>query len=186
MNRDALKALVAGGGAKAAEKLAEATGEKWLVDKVELSIEDDAAFAPLLASVTKDHYGSHFSIPGAGIVVMFPGKSGYLVSTAFTRDHQDQVESMDKRELKALAEVSNIFLNPLVGHLAAAWKRPIILSAPKMEVASQRDLVSAALSRFKDKDKLAASFVVKLSSPNLFSECVIGLFLDETLASLTQ
>jgi len=184
VNREALRALVAEGGAKAAEKLGEATGEKWVIESVALSVEDDAVFEPLLAGIAKDHYGSHFSIPGAGIVVMFPGKSGYLVSTAFTRDHQDQVESMDKRELKSLAEIANIFLNPLIGHLAAAWRRTVILSAPKMEVASQRDLVTAALARFQDKEKLAASLLIKLSSPNLFSQCAVAIFLDSSLADL--
>ena len=85
MNREALKALMEAGGAKAAEKLADATGEKWRVESVAVSIEDAGPFDALMNSAAKDHYGSHFSIPGASFVVMFPGKSGYLVSTAFTR-----------------------------------------------------------------------------------------------------
>lgn len=184
MNGEALKKVVAEGAAKAVEKLSEATDSKWLVQSVELSVEDGTPFEALLAGVAKDHYGSHFTVAGATFLVMFAGKSGYLVSTAFTREHQDQVESMDKRELRALAEVANIFLNPLIGHLAAACKRPMIVSAPKMQVASQRDLLTTALARFKDGDELAASFLIKLNSPNLFSDCVVAVFLDRSLAEL--
>jgi len=185
MNAEALTKLMAEGAAKSAEKLTLVTNDAWRVDKVELSVEDGAPFEALLSGIAKDHYGSHFSVPGATFLVMFAGKSGYLVTTAFTRDHQDRVEGMEKRESKALGEVANIFLNPLIGHLAAAWKRGMIISAPAMQVASQRDLLTQALSRFKDKDKLAATFFIKLASPNLFSECLVLIFLDAELAGLT-
>ncbi|MBI3552124.1 MAG: hypothetical protein HY077_06365 [Elusimicrobia bacterium] len=185
MNRDALAKLIADGAAKSAESLSGLTDNKWAVEKVELSVEEGAPFEAMLAGIAKDHYGSHFSIPGATFLVLFTGKSGYLVTTAFTRDHQDRVEGLEKRESKALAEAANIFLNPMIGHLAAAWKRTIIISAPDMQVASQRDLLTAALARFKDKDRLAATFFIKLSSQNLFSECSILIFLDAELAGLS-
>ena len=184
MNAEALRRLIADAAAKSAQSLSAITDNKWEVKAVELSVSDGAPFDEMLSGVAKDHYGSHFSIPGATFLVMFSGKSGYLVTTAFTRDHQDRVEGMEKRESKALAEAANIFLNPLIGHLASAWKRPIIISAPQMQVASQRDLLTSALARFKDQDALAASFHIKLASSNLFSECVVLIFLDAALAGL--
>ncbi len=184
MNAEALTKLIKEGAEKSAECLAQATDNPWRVDKVELSVEEGAPFEALLAGIAKDHYGSHFSIPGATFLVLFSGKSGYLVSTAFTRDHQDRVEGMENRESKTLAEVANIFLNPLIGRLAAAWKRNIIISAPRMEVASQRDLLTQALAAFGDKDKLEATFSIRLNSPNLFSDCMVLIFLAGELTSL--
>jgi hypothetical protein len=172
------------GAALSAESLSGLTHDPWVVDKVELSVEGGEPFEAMLAGVAKDHYGSHFSIPGATFLVLFTGKSGYLVTTAFTRDHQDRVEGLDKRESRTLAEAANIFLNPFIGRLADAWKRRIVISAPMMEVASQRDLLTQALGRFKDKEKLAASFFIRLASPNLFSECTLVIFLDAELAEL--
>jgi chemotaxis protein CheY-P-specific phosphatase CheC len=184
VNAEALTRLIAEGSAKSADSLSQITDNKWEVKAVELCVEGGASFDAMLASIAKDHYGSHFSIPGATFLVMFSGKSGYLVTTAFTRDHQDRVEGMEKRESKALAEAANIFLNPLIGHLASAWKRSIIISAPQMQVASQRELLTSALSRFKDQDALAAAFHIKLSSANLFSDCAVMIFLDAALAGL--
>jgi hypothetical protein len=186
MNPEALKALVSEGASLSAGKLTELTGCEWVLDKVELSIEDGAPFDRLLAGIARDHYGSHFSIDGATFLVMFSGKSGYLVSTSFTRDHQDLLESMDKRELRTLAEAANIFLNPMIGHFAQAWKKPIIVSAPRMQVSSQRDLLATALQSFKDRDRLSCSFLIRLASPNLFSDCMIAIFLHEALTELAR
>lgn len=179
MSRDALAALVSEAAALTAAKLAEATREKWRVDSVAFGVEDGAAFEPLLASIAKDHYGSRFTVPGAAFVVIFGGKSGYLASTAFTRDHQDQLESLEKRELRTLAELANVILNPLVGRFAEGWKRPLILSSPEMRVASPRELITSALGRFEAEEKLAATALIKLSSPDLFSDCAIAVFLGE-------
>ena len=184
MNEKALTELIAGGAAKSASRLTEVTDNKWIVESVQLSVEESTPFDGMLAGIAKDHYGSHFSIPGATFLVMFSGKSGYLVTNAFTRDHQERIEGMAKRESKALAEVANIFLNPLIGHLAAAWKRNIVISAPQMQVASQRDLLTGALGLFKNQDKLAAAFFLKLASRELFSDCVVLIFLDAELAGL--
>jgi hypothetical protein len=178
-----LTAVVAEGGAACAAKLGEITHHDWSVNGVTLSLDEAGPFADLLASVAVDHYGAHLTFPGGSFLVLCSGKSGYLIATAFTRDVQDRVESLHKREAHALGEVSNIVLNPMVGILAKAWGARLIISAPKSGLASQRDHLANALARYKEGNPLAASFFVKLGSRGLFSECVLLLFLDRDFVS---
>ena len=176
--RSALTAVVAAGVELSAVRLAEATNDAWRVHGVSLSLDEAGPFAAEHATVAADHYGSHFAFPGGSFLVLFSGKSGYLVTTAFTRDYQDRVENMAARESVALGEVANILLNPLVGHLAKSWGVRLIISAPKTKVASPRDHLTRALERYRDGDRLAATFFAAMNSPQLFSECRILLFLD--------
>jgi hypothetical protein len=88
---------------------------------------------------------------------------------------------MPKRESVTLGEVSNVLLNPLVGHLAKVWSLRLIISAPETRIASPRDHLTRALSRYQAADRLAATFFAHLDSPQLFSECKIMLFLDRGL-----
>ena len=179
----ALTAVVAAGAAECAGKLGEVTHHEWGVDAVTLSLDEAGPFASLLASVAVDHYGAHLTFPGGSFLVLCSGKSGYLIATAFTRDVQDRVESMHKREAHALGEVSNIMLNPMMGHLAKAWGLSLIISSPKTGLASQRDHLAKALARYKDGTPLASTFFVKLGSRQLFSECLLLLFLDKNFVA---
>ena len=56
----------------------------------------------------------------------------------------------------------------------------LIISAPKAGLASQRDHLASALARYQGPAPLASTFFVKLASRELFSECVLLLFLDRT------
>ena len=180
---DAMTAVVEAGVRRSAERLGEITHDPWRVLTVALSQDEAGPFADTHAAVSGDHYGSHFSFAGGSFLVLFSGKAGYLVTTAFTRDVQDRVESLPKRESAALGEVSNVVLNALVGHLAKSWGRRLIISAPETRIASPRDHLTRALSRYRDGDRLAATFFAHLDSPQLFSECRIMLFLDGGLLS---
>jgi hypothetical protein len=178
---DALTAAVAEAVKLSAARLEEITHDPWRVLSVSLSRDEAGPFADAYASVTGDHYGSHVSFPGGSFLVMFSGKSGYLITTSFTRDVQDRVENMVKRESVVLGEVSNVLLNPLVGRLAGAWDMRLIISAPETRIASPRDHLTRALARYKDADTLAATLFAHLDSPQLFSECRIMLFLGRGL-----
>jgi hypothetical protein len=180
---DALTAAVAAGIALSAARLEEVTHDSWRVLTVALSQDEAGPFAGAHASVAVDHYGSHFSFPGGSFLVLFSGKTGYLITTAFTRDFQDRLENMPKRESATLGEVSNVLLNPLLGHLAKAWGQRLLISAPETRIASPRDHLTRALARYKDSDRLAATFFVHLDSPQLFSDCRIMLFLDSGLVA---
>ena len=146
-----------------------------------LSLDEAGPFADQMSSTAGDTYGSRVTFKGGSFLLLFSGKSGYLISSAFTRDFQERVESMPKRESHALGEASNILLNPLVGHLAKAWGMTLIISAPKTSVSSRRDHLTRSLEVYKDGNRLAATFAVKLVSTQLFSECLLLLFLDAAL-----
>ncbi len=180
---DALIAQVTAAVQLSADRLQEITHDPWRVLSVALSQDEAGPFADVHASVSGDHYGSHITFPGGSFLLLFSGKTGYLITTAFTRDFQDRVENMQKREHAALGEISNVLLNPFVGHLAQAWSVRLIISAPETKIASPRDHLTRALSRYKDADRLAATFYAHLDSPQLFSECKIMLFLDQGLVA---
>ena len=179
--KKALTAVVAAGAADGAVKLEEFTHHPWSVDSVTLSLDEAGPFAELMAGVAADTYGSAITFPGGSFLLLYSGKSGYLISSAFTRDFQDRVEGMAKREVLALGEASNILINPLVGRLAKAWGISLIISAPKTAISSRRDHLTRALESCKAGGTLAATFAVKLESTQPFSECLLFLFLDAAL-----
>jgi hypothetical protein len=180
---EALTATVAAGVALSAARLEEITHDPWRVLSVALSQDEAGPFADAHSSLAGDHYGSHITFPGGSFLLLFSGKTGYLVTTAFTRDVQDRVENLPKREAVALGEVSNVLLNPFVGHLAKTWGLRLIISAPETKIASPRDHLTRALSRYQAADSLAAAFFAHLDSPQLFSECKIMLFLERGLVA---
>lgn len=180
---DALTATVAAGVALSAARLEAITHDPWRVLSVALSQDEAGPFAQTHASIAGDHYGTHITFPGGSFLLLFSGKTAYLITTAFTRDVQDRVENMPKREAVAMGEVSNVLLNPLVGHLAKSWGQRLIISAPETKISSPRDHLTRALSRYQPGDRLAAAFFAHLDSPQLFSECKLMLFLDRGLVS---
>jgi hypothetical protein len=176
-----LTGAVAAGAEAGAKRLAEATRDPWRVAGVALSVADEGPFAAEHASVAGDHYGSHFTFPGGSVLVLFSGKSGFLVASAFTRDHEEAVEHLSKRESLILGEVANILLNPLIAHLADVWDQHILVSAPRTKIASPREHLAAALERYRNAEPLAASFFISLASSRLSGECRVLLFLDRSL-----
>lgn len=177
-----VRAVVREGADASARRLAEITYEEWTVDAVQ-SGESEEAFADVLAHVAADTYGSHLSFPGGSFLLLYSGKSAYLIATAFTRDFQDRVESLPKRDALALSEVSNILLNPMMGRLAKAAGAALIISAPKTGIASKRDHFIQAVARYKDAGSFPVVVRVKLASARLNSSCLMLLFLDPAAAS---
>ena len=179
--RKVLTAIVAAGAEECAAKLADFTHHPWSVESVTLSLDEAGPFAALMEGVAADTYGCTITFPGGSFLLLYSGKSGYLISSAFTRDFQDRVEGMSKREVLALGEASNILINPLVGRLAKAWGASLIISSPKTAISSRRDHLTRALESSKKGSGLAATFAVKLASTQLFSECHLLLFLDAAM-----
>jgi len=179
--RKALTEVVSAGAALAAAKFGEATKHAWRATEVILSVDEEGPFADVFSSVENDHYGSQFAFPGGVLLFLADGKSGYLIANAFTRQVRDRVEGLNQREAHALGEVSNILLNPLVGHLAKSWGMSLFVSAPQTRIASRRDHLSYALTVSDLGDKLAAAFFIKLAGEAAFGDCEILLFLQRAL-----
>jgi len=179
--RAALTTVVREGLELCAKKLGEATHDPWRVEELELSVDEAGPFAAVFDSIVNDHYGSLLSFPGGSFLFLFSGKSGYLVTNAFTRDVQDRVEGMNQRERSALGELANIALNPLLGHLAKSWGFRLVVSSPKTRIASRRDHLSAALAAYGGGDALAATFFARLKCDSQFSECHVLIFLERVV-----
>jgi hypothetical protein len=179
--RKALTQVVSEGLALCAQKLGEATHDPWDVAEVSLSVDEAGPFAAVFDSIVADHYGSLLGFPGGSFLFLFSGKSGYMVTNAFTRDVQDRVEGMNQREGNALGELANIALNPLLGHLAKSWGFRLVVSAPKTRIASRRDHLTSALAAYGGGDALAATFFARLRCESQFSECHILIFLERVV-----
>ena len=179
--KSALTAVVSEGLAQCAKTLTQATHDLWRVHSLVLSLENAGPFSTAFDSVANDHYGASLQFPGGSFVFLFSGKSGFLATNAFTRDAQDRVENFNQREVRALGELANIALNPLVGHLAKAWGFRLVVSAPQSRIASRRDHLASALSAYAGQDTLAAAFYAKLQCDSLFSECDLLIFLERVL-----
>ncbi|NNN04669.1 MAG: hypothetical protein HKL90_02085 [Elusimicrobia bacterium] len=179
--RQALTAVVAEGLELCAKKISEATHDPWRVAELQLSVDEAGPFAAVFDSIVNDHYGTLLSFPGGSFLFLFSGKSGYLVTNSFTRDVQDRVEGFNQREARALGELANIVLNPLVGHVAKAWGFRLVVSAPQTRIASRRDHLMGALSAYAGGDGLAATFFARLTCDSLFSECHVLIFLERVV-----
>jgi hypothetical protein len=164
-----------------AKKLGDATHDPWRVEALQLSVDEAGPFAATFDSIVSDHYGSLLGFPGGSFLFLFSGKSGYLVTNAFTRDVQDRVEGMNQREGSALGELANIALNPLLGHLAKSWGFRLVVSAPKTRIASRRDHLTSALAAYGGGDALAATFFARLKCDSQFSECHVLIFLERVV-----
>ena len=180
LSEETKKSLVAAVGAGArdcAARLGKVTRKEWTVGDVALSLDEAGPFGDLLASVANDHYGAHLTFPGGSFLVVCSGKDGYYLASAFTRGVSDRVDALHKWEAPAFGEVSSIALNPMLDRVAEAWGQDLlILSAPQAEIASQRDHLARALSRYRAGSPLDAAFLVKMSAPG--HECLLVLFLD--------
>jgi hypothetical protein len=179
--RKALTDVVAAGLDQCAKKLGEATHDPWHVAELTLSVDEAGPFSAVLDSVVNDHYGSLLSFPGGSFLFLFTGKSGYLITNAFTRDVQDRVEGLNQREANALGELANIAVNPLVGHLAKSWGFRLVVSSPSTRIASRRDHLTSALTAYAGADGLAAAYYARLVCDSLFSECQVLIFLERVL-----
>lgn len=180
---DALAAAVAPGLELCAAALGSATHDPWSVLKFSVQPGDPAPFAELSDFIAADSYGSLLTFAGGSFLVLFSGKSAYLAGSAFTREAQDSLENLEHREERAVAELSNVLLNPLVGHLAKIAASRLIVSAPKTRIASRRDHLSAALARYGSGNPLAAAADASLASEPLSAECRILVFFEESLAA---
>lgn len=176
--KKALLSVVAAGARDCAAKLGEVTVRPWSVDGVELSLDEAGPFAGLLDSVVNDHYGAHLTFTGGSFLLVCAGKTGYYLASAFTRGVSERVDALHQWEAPAFGEVSNIILNPMLDDLAEAWGQTLILSSPLSGIASQRDHLVQALSRYRRGSPLSATFMAKLTAPALSGECLLMLFLD--------
>ena len=178
-----LARILRGGLEKCAKRLEDVTHAGWAVERVAVAPGGEITPASLPDELPLEHFGTFLATAGASFLMMFPPRSGYLVTNAFTRDVPDKIEKMSERDSKALAETSNIVVNALLAHLAEASGRRLLISAPEMLVDRKRGLFFRALGRLRDSKKLAATVFASLSSRDLLeSECDIVVFLDDDLA----
>lgn len=165
-----------------AERLGKVTHSGWSLDRVTVTAGSELGPDSLPDDTPLEHFGTFLQTAGASFLILFPPRSGYLVTNAFTRDAPEKVERMTERDSKALAETANIVANSMVAHLAKTSGRRLLISAPEMLVDRKRGLFFRALGRLRNPARLAATVFAGLSSRDLFdSECAILVFLDDDL-----
>ena len=180
----ALIKLLERGVDKCAQRLGRLSYSTWNVDTVSLSSGASAAPGDLMGASNEKHFGTFLGIPGGGFLVIFPEKSGFLVTNRFTLSGADPVDALPNRESTVLAEVSNIIINALTDVLAEACGKTLMLSAPEPIQGPKKEILQSALGRFSQAGKLAWICYVRLKTPTFSSHCDLVAFLDSELFRL--
>jgi hypothetical protein len=174
--RERLLDFVRRGMEKCAERFAKVSHTAWSVDAV-----SESAGAPPSGD-PDESFATRLTVPGGSFVVLFPLRSGQLVTGAFTRDVPERIAWMQGAESKALAEVSNILISAFLAHLAAAGAGKLLPSAPETWTGGRNALLARARERVKKPERLAAACYATLSSRDLLDAvCVVGVFIETEL-----
>jgi chemotaxis protein CheY-P-specific phosphatase CheC len=181
--RDALQRLIRMGLDSGLARLAHLTGAPW--EAVGVSVRAGSADELRQRSPAPDqgHCGAFFSMPGGVFVVSFPDASVAAVTQAFFRGFSKKAEAWKGKEPDAVAEISNMVVNPVANVLGDTALMTIFLSSPQVERGDWGELDAkafAGLALGEDKDVLRAD--VRLESGPLSSSCAMVILLNSALA----
>ncbi|MFA6003632.1 MAG: hypothetical protein WC881_06150 [Elusimicrobiota bacterium] len=166
---------------QSAKRLGRLSFSTWRLDTVSLSQGASTAADELLGLSEDQHFGTFLGIPGGGFLLMFPPKSGNLVINRFTLYSSETVDSMEQREPKVLAEVSNIIINAMVDVFADTCGQAILLSAPTPLQGTKKDILRQAREKFPAAGRPAWICYVRLKTPTFASDCDLLAFMDPSL-----
>ncbi len=178
--------LLQNGAAKCAGRLGKLSFSTWELDTLSLLPGSRESFAELAPAAGEDHFGTFLSAPGAGFVVIFPPKSGFLIANRFTLAGADPVDALAERESKVLAEVSAIIVNAIAEVLAAAGSQALILSAPQSLRGSQKEIARLAQEKHAAQSKISWTAYARFKTPTFSSHFELLIFLDAKLFGLAQ
>ena len=179
----ALRLLFEGGADQAAQRLGTISSATWNISHMTAGPEAAQSFWDSSPEGGEQHWGSWLEVPGGGFLVMFPPKSGTLVTNRFTSAGADAVDVLPERESQVLAEVSNIIINAMTDDMAAVCGEVLMLSSPKSLIGPKRDILRKVMERFTSAAAPAWTFHARLSTPTFRSGCDVVVFLEPAVAS---
>jgi hypothetical protein len=178
-----LRLLFEGGADQAAQRLGTISSATWNISHITTGPEAVDALWTSAPEGGEEHWGNWLEVPGGGFLVIFPSKSGALVTNRFTSAGADAVDALPERESQVLAEVSNIILNAMTDDMAAACGQVLMLSSPERIAGPKREILRRVMERFTQAAAPAWTFHARLSSPTFRSGCDVVVFLEPDVAS---
>lgn len=124
-----------------AEVLARATRTPWTVADLAVGEAAGGRAGELCGDPHGDTYGVWLRWEGLRFLTLFPRKTGLMVTDLFTRPYADAADVVNKREIKALAEVANMAVNGFLKLLNTAVPHRQPVSAPEAAVDSVQELL---------------------------------------------
>jgi hypothetical protein len=186
-SEEELRRVLENGAKHCAGQLEKISGAAW--DSAQFSTGEtaDGALDRMLDSSSGDRYGNLFSVPGGAFLIIIPCACGMRLTNRFTGGHAERIDTIEKRESVALAEIASITVNAFVTALAEALDEALLVSAPTSMVDCARDLLVRSIKKHLRPERLEVVCLVRLGSRALSSELSIILFLEsETVARLKR
>jgi hypothetical protein len=117
-------------------------------------------------------------MPGGVFLVVFPQASGLAVVQAFFSGFSRNPQAMQGKECDAVAEISNMVVNPVVNALGDTCGMLIFLSAPLLMEGGREALVDLAFEKLVVReDRTVLRTDISLDSPESGSRCeIVALF----------
>ncbi|HAM35735.1 MAG TPA: hypothetical protein DEB40_06670 [Elusimicrobia bacterium] len=181
--RQNLSRLLSDGIQRCAKSLGRLSYSTWNVDAVAWDSDCAKTILDKIPEGGEDCFGTFLGIPGGGFLVVFPQKSGGLVTNRFTQAGADSIDALPDRESKVLAEVSNIIINTLADALAGACGKSLILSSPEPVKAPRKEILLRTLKRLEPSGACSWVCQARFTSSTFGSDCDFFLFLDNGLAA---
>ena len=181
--RDRLLRLVRMGLDSGVARLAQISGAVWQVGEVSIREGGADELRPERAEGEPAHFGAIFQMPGGVFLVSFPEASAGAVTQAFFRGFSKKTDTWKDKQSDAVAEISNMVVNPVANVLGDAALMIIFLSSPQVERGGWAELGDKAFERLVlREDRAVVRTDVALESPDLASSCRITILFNSALA----
>lgn len=176
---DAVRRILADGASRCSDPLKKISQSDWSIEEISTDAEAAGALERMMDESVDAAYGSWFTVPGAAFLIVIPRACGLRLTDRFTKEHAEIVDTLERREIVALAEIANILVNAFVTSLAQALDEDLIVSAPTPMLESSRDLLASTLGR---RPEPGIAGLVRLSSAALSASLSIVALLEPATA----
>lgn len=112
------------------------------------------------------------------LLMLYSEGSASAVTTAVTKPYGERMKKLDNLIGLTIGEVSNILGQGVVGSLADALEKEIILSVPKVSEGPKVDLLAQAFEAYDGREDTLLLSQCDLFSESLMAECGIVVILN--------
>ncbi|MCX5795187.1 MAG: hypothetical protein NTY77_06830 [Elusimicrobia bacterium] len=177
-----LRRLLRTGMDSALARLTQISGAPWQVSESSLR-QGPAEGLRRPQAAGPQHCGALFTLPGGVFLVAFPDASAEAVARAFFKGFSKKPDSWKGKEPDAVAEISNMVVNPVINSLGDAALMIIFLSSPEVWQGDLSMLDETAFGKLLlREDGQAVRADIQIASAELGASGVITMLLNSALA----
>jgi|GEM_PF-3880957 len=164
-------------------RLTQISGAPWQVGEFSLR-QGPAEGLRLPPAAGRHHCGALFTLPGGVFLVTFPEPSATAVVQAFFKGFSKKPDAWKGMGPDAVAEISNMVVNPVINLLGDAALMIIFLSSPEVWQGDLNMLDEMAFGKLLlREDGLAVRADIQVASEELSASGSISMLLNSALAS---